>query len=197
MLTINKLTLDIDPGPDSSGHALDALYFILTVDGLNLGEENWFLAFACIDPSVLPGSGLSTKRFWLERLILDVVNYIKALGISLESAAPVMQSLIDEKGSTGCNHLADLLEFGKRQPKNFRFMELALREAMVDDARQTSGKSFSIGDFLAIKRIYKRKDRDSWDDDRGSSGDDQRRGRSSTVSLDRLEWIADEHQSDN
>jgi len=155
-----------------------------------VGEENWFLVLACIDPSALPESFRSKNHFWLERRLPGMVTYVKALGISLDSAASVLQSLIDAKGSTGCNRLGDLLEFRKRRPIKFGFVDSASRERIIDLMRQKFGKSFSLGDFYSNERLLKRMGL-------GSSGDDRRRGRAATVSLDRSEWIRDENQSDN
>ncbi|KAI1426453.1 hypothetical protein F5Y12DRAFT_794347 [Xylaria sp. FL1777] len=87
--------------PEHGGHgpySLDALYYLLFAEPSDRGVENMILASLCISPNATQSYDMPDREYLLEMWGDDIMRHIEELGVSLESAAVVLQSLIEQEG---------------------------------------------------------------------------------------------------
>ncbi|TGJ80373.1 hypothetical protein E0Z10_g8396 [Xylaria hypoxylon] len=90
--------------PESSSDgpcSLNALYYLIFGSISDKGAENMILAGLCFNPNTMGSYELPDhKDYFFEKWGEDITRHTKELGISLESAAAVLQLLIKQEGST-------------------------------------------------------------------------------------------------
>ncbi|KAI1348263.1 hypothetical protein F5Y01DRAFT_217987 [Xylaria sp. FL0043] len=74
----------------------DVLYQLLFPNTSKRGAENMILAALCVDPHAARGYDIPDSKSSLDKWDEDIVKPIKNLDISLESAAAVLQPLLEE-----------------------------------------------------------------------------------------------------
>ncbi|KAI8944413.1 hypothetical protein F4801DRAFT_217584 [Xylaria longipes] len=106
--------------------SLDALYYLVFADDPDRRHENMILASLCLDASEMSRYKIPNREYMTERWADGITRHANKLGISLQSAATVLQRLIVEDGDVNITHSARRL--WKRQ--KWRVQIPAAREDM-------------------------------------------------------------------
>lgn len=99
----HKLKVEND---DSS--SLDALYYLIFADDPQRGHENMILAALCFDASCMPQYTISKREYMIERWAGGITKHANELGVSLKSAADVLQRVVLQDGG----HTANIRDSG-------------------------------------------------------------------------------------
>ncbi|KAI0450446.1 hypothetical protein F5B21DRAFT_528935, partial [Xylaria acuta] len=129
--------------------SLDALYYLIFADDPDRRHENMILAALFISASRMTSCTIPNKEYMTERWADGIKRHSKELGISLRSAAPVLERLIVEDGDV--NIVDSAVKLRKRQKLRTKMPEGS--SDVSDDVEDE--RRFSDGDINIVDSAVK------------------------------------------
>ncbi|KAI0442371.1 hypothetical protein F4803DRAFT_575679 [Xylaria telfairii] len=83
---------------DDDSSSLDALYYLVFADDPQRGQANMILAALCFNPLYMSNYTIPNREYMIERWGNGIVRHAHKLGVSLTSAADVLQRVVLQNG---------------------------------------------------------------------------------------------------